>query len=88
MVDEDFKIVKQFSLGQFAQGEKQFFCTISRRETTSTETGIAWEVLTQTGTDRPVVVSYDTYAVAEMDFKNYVVTALSSDHFYEYSAIK
>lgn len=82
---EDFKIIKTFS---FAVKENQFFCTISRRETPDTETGITWEVLKQTNTEKPVLKEYDRYSIAEMDFKNYVIEALSSDNFYTYSAEK
>lgn len=82
---EDFKIIKTFS---FAEKENQFFCTISRRETPETETGITWEVLTQTNTKRPVLETFDRYTIAEMAFKNYVIEALSSDNFYTYSAEK
>jgi len=82
---EDFKIVKQFSL---AQKGNQFFCTISRRETPNTETGLTWEVLKQTNTEKPVLETYDRYAIAEMDFTHYVIESLNTDHFYQFSATK
>ena len=82
-MENGFKIVKQFSL---AQKDNQYFCTISRRETPETETGITWEVLTQTNTERPVLECFERYAVAEMAFKNYVLESLNTDHFYQYTA--
>lgn len=82
---EDFKIVKQFSL---AQKDNQYFCTISRRETPETETGLTWEVLAQTNTEKPVLETFERYSIAEMAFKNYVVEALNTDHFYQYRAEK
>lgn len=82
---EDFKIVKQFSL---AQKDNQYFCTISRRETPETETGLTWEVLTQTNTEKPVLETFERYSIAEMAFKNYVIASLNTDHFYQYSAEK
>ena len=84
-MEDGFKIVKQFSL---AQKDNQYFATISRRETPETETGITWEVLTQTNTDRPVLETFERYSIAEMAFKNYVIEALNTDHFYQYSATK
>ena len=82
---EDFEIVKQFS---FAQKGNQYFASISRRATPDTDTGITWEVLTQTNIEKPVLETFERYAIAEMAFKNYVIEVLSADNFYHYSAEK
>lgn len=80
------KIVKEFTFSNTK--DKKFFCSIIRRETPCTETGITWEVLKQVDTITPTVAEYDRYATAEMDFKNFVLEALNTDIFYTFSAEK
>lgn len=79
--------VKEFSYSQ-ENKSISYYCCIIRRETPDTETGLTWEVLKQIGTHEPVSESWDRYAIAEMDFKNFVLDALNTDIFYKYSAEK
>lgn len=82
---ENATIIKEFSYSQ-VRNDLKFFSTIIKRETPETETGLTYEVLKQTGVERPVIETYDRFAIAEMDFKNFVLQALNNDLFYTYSA--
>lgn len=84
---ENDTTVKEFS---YTQENKaiSYYCCIIRRETPETETGLTWEVLKQIGSHTPTYEYWDRYAVAEMDFKNFVLEALNTDIFYKYSAEK
>jgi hypothetical protein len=79
--------VKEFSYSH-PHREVSYYGCIIRRETPETETGITWEVFKQVGTNTPTQYCTERYAAAEMDFKNFVLEALNTDHFYKYSAEK
>ena len=51
-------IIKEFSYSQ-VRNDLKFFSTIIKRETPETETGLTYEVLKQTGVERPVIETYD-----------------------------
>lgn len=78
------KIVKEFSYTNRADTTT---CTLIRRETPETETGITWVVsITHNESTKPDE-KFDHLSIAEMAFKNYVLYALNSNTmFYTYSA--
>ncbi len=84
---ENDTTVKEFSYSHESKGVSYYGCII-RRETPNTETGLTWEVFKQIGTDAPFQYCTENYSVAEMDFKNFILEALNTDHFYKYSAEK
>lgn len=80
-------LVKEFS---YAQDNKaiQSSCCIIRRETPNTETGITWVVQSKVGNHPSTETKSEYYAIAEMEFKNFVLESLNTDIFYKYSAEK
>lgn len=92
MFNENDHIVKEFSFSKpvhLENGEtldNKFYGSIIKRYTSRSSTGILWEVNKQYNGNTLVVNEWESYAVAEMDFSNFIAESLNDDIFYKFTA--